>query len=580
MLPATMSQTRTTGGSEAAVNSGAGRAPALWILVPACAGVFAANLIPMGKPLLGGILALLAALGALIAASAGNDRATSLLTRRAHLFWAASVVICSFFLFYSYASARMRDHLEWKAALPPREVTMEMSIQSVYKTDKYGNQRGIARIMDAPAIQHYLVGQQVLYKMRGSIEVREGATFRVKGLIRRKPLDTGTESFEAWLRRNEVYFDFYRGEILEETAPPSRNVTTMLSVRGWMRERLLEGSDELPSIRAMVPAMLLGEKQLLSPDDKALFKETGMLHLFAVSGLHVCLVALTLEGLLAALRLPKTPRILAAQAFLVGYVWVIGAPPSAVRAFLMILFHRSASLAGRPSRGLPALAGSAVAVLVYDPRQLFDIGAQLSYGIVAGIMIYGLPLAAIIKEKAALYTDLPPQSLTSAHKAMLQARDWLADSVASGLGAFLVAMPLSVQYFGNFAPGSLLLNLLMAPFALLSAVASVLTILASAAALVPGLGWMEAVGIFFNHADWLCAWEMQGIIAAVDKVPFLFHSLYSPAWWVGGAASAVILALMCLKAQRNGRVSVPWLIGPPATLAVYIALCVFLHHPA
>jgi competence protein ComEC len=528
-------------------------------------------------PAIGATLALLAATGVIAASFSGKDSACP---RRKLLLWAGSVVTCAFLLFYTYASVRTRDRLEWKAALPPREVTLEMTVQAIYKTDNFGNQRGIARVRKAPAIQQYLEGQQLLYKIRGDITAREGATLRVKGLIRRKPLDAAADSFDAWLRRNEIYFDLYRAHILEETAPPSRNATTMLAVRGWMRDRLLEGSDKLLSIRAMVPAMLLGEKQLLSPDDKALFKETGMLHLFAVSGLHVCLVALTLEGLLAAFRLPKAPRILVAQAALIGYIWVIGAPPSAVRAFLMILFHRSASLAGRPSRGLPALAGSAVAVLVYDPRQLFDIGAQLSYGIVAGIMLYGMPLAQLIKEKTQLYEDLPPQNLTLPHKGMLKARDWLADSIATGLGAFLVAMPLSVQYFGNFAPGSLLLNLLMAPFALLSAVASVLTILAAGVALMPGLGWMGTVGVFFNHADWLCAWEMQGIIAAVDQVPFLFHTLKSPAWWTGGAASVTILACMSLKGKPRTLTNKLWLIGPPVTLAMYIALCLILRHPA
>jgi competence protein ComEC len=551
-----------------------GRTPLLWILVPACLGIYAASEWPLKHPVIACVFGILCATLAL-AATHRDDMARRFgnIAKRPSVLWATAVIGCAFALFWSYASARMLDRLEWKAALPPREVTMEMRVDAVYNTDKFGNHRGLARIVSAPEIQRYLIGQQATYRIQGDIAAREGATLRVKGIIARMPLEAEASSFDSWLKRSEVYFELRRAHIVEETAPPSRYMATTLTVRRWMREKLLEGSDKLPYIRAMVPAMLLGEKNLLSPDDKALFKETGMMHLFAVSGLHVGLVALTLEALLAALRVPRVPRIFAAQTVLLGYVCVIGAPPSAVRAFLMILCHRMASLGGRPSRGLPALAGSALAVILWDPRQLFDIGAQLSYGIVAAIMLYGMPLGNLMKRKLPLYDDLPAADYTFAHKGMLKSRDWLCDAVATTLAAFAVSVPLSMQYFGNFAPGSMLINLLMTPLALLSAVASVITIIFAGAALIPGLGFLAGAGIFFNYADWFCAWEMEGIIDAVGRVPLLFYKLTMPAPWLGGLATAAILALMVMLRHKQTSANIWWMLAPVATLVGVVVIC-------
>jgi competence protein ComEC len=485
--------------------------------------------------------------------------------------WGAAFVAGAFLVFYSYGSARMLDKLENRAALPPREATLEMRVTDVYAADKFGNQRGLAVIVKAPGIQHYLVRQKVIFRLKGD-PAREGATFLVTGIIQRKPLDPQPGTFDSWLEHSEIFFELRRGHIEKETAPPSWFTRTTLSARRWMRERLLEGSDKLEGIRAMVPAMLLGEKNLLTPEDKSLFKVTGMMHLFAVSGLHVGLVALTLETLLAACRVPRVPRILAAQAALFGYVCVIGAPPSAVRAFIMILFHRAAALDGRPSRGLPALAASALAVVVWDPRQLFDIGAQLSYGIVASIMLYGIPLAELMKAKLALYKDLPPADRTPYEKGMLVSRDWLCDAFATTLGAFFVSLPISIQYFGNFAPGSILLNLLMIPLALLSAVASVITILFASAALLPGLGFLAHAGIFFNFADWMCAWEMESVIDGVNRIPGLFYKVGFPTGWIGGAATVGVLAIMVLLRDKRTSGSLLWMLSPGLLVAAVVGI--------
>jgi len=544
----------------------------MWILVPAAAGIAFARSFAVPSPTVFAAAGLFFALTAVVLSRYGNSLGCKAAIR------STAIILSAFFIFAAYGAIRMRDRLEWCADLPPREATIEMKIAAAYPTDKWNRHRGIAEIVSAPKIQNYLVGQLVLYRADDKITTREGATLKVKGLVERLPVEKpdaapgSPDSFKGWLVDREVYFELRRAHILAETAPPTAFTTAMTRTRHWMRAKLLEGSDKLPYVRAMVPAMLLGESALLSPDDKAVFRTTGMMHLFAVSGLHVGLVALTLEMILASLRIGRRVRILVAMTALLGYVLVIGSPPSAIRAFLMIAFHRAGTLAGRPARGLPSLVASAVAVLVWDPSQFFDAGARLSYGIVAGIMLYGMPLGELMRDNWPLYEDLPRQSIGKYHSFMLGARDWIAETLGSTIGAFVVAAPLSIMYFGNFSPGSLLLNILMIPLALLSAVASVITIILAAAALLPGLAWLGAVGIFFNFADWACAWEMHDIITTISEAPLLFFKVGFPAQWCGPAATVAILALLVILRDRKLRASLPWMLAPVYLLAIIVAL--------
>jgi competence protein ComEC len=548
------------------------RTPLLWILVPAAAGIAFARAFAVKSPVA------VAAAGLAFAAIA-----IYLSYRKSHFrhdafLWPASTLLCAFFIFASYGSIRMRDRLEWCAGLPARAVTMEMRVETSYPYDKWGCQRGIAEITSAPQIQEYLVGQRVLFRVDGKIPVRESATLKVKGLIKRLPLDKpdceagSPDSFKGWLVDREVYFELKRAHIIAETIPPPPFTAAMTKTRLWMRGKLLEGSGKLSEIRAMVPAMLLGESGLLSPQDKAVFRTTGMMHLFAVSGLHVGLVAMTLEIILAGLRTGRRLRIPIALVILLGYVFVIGSPPSAVRAFLMIAFYRGGTLAGRPARGLPSLAASAVAVLVYDPTQLFDAGAQLSYGIVAGIMLYGVPLGKLLCEKLPLYEDLPSTSIGGRHLYMITARDWVAETIGVTIGAFAIGAPLSIQYFGNFSPGSLLLNILMIPLAMLSAVASVITIIFASIALLPHMAWIGGVGVFFNYADWACAWEMHELIATISDIPLFFFKVSYPAQWCGPLATVTILSLMILLRERKLQSNLLWMLSPVIALAGIVTL--------
>src|SRR5690606_8486486 len=91
-------------------------------------------------------------------------------------------------------------------------------------------------------------------------------------------------------------------------------------------------------------------------------------------------------------RLPRGAAFLLGTAILWTYVDITGGTPSAVRAFWMVTCLLGARQIRAPSNSLAALAASALVVLVIDPHQLFSASFQMSYGIVAALLLYGVPL--------------------------------------------------------------------------------------------------------------------------------------------------------------------------------------------
>ncbi len=514
-----------------ASGEGLARAPLLLPLVFFAVGIAVWRLILDTLPLFA--VALLALSGAVVVLS---------LSRKGGWGWHLALAGVCFLLGYGYAGVRLPNPMPERAALPAREAELVLRVERLFATDQWGRRGGVAQVVDAAHLLGRMDGQRVLFRTKEGDTLAEGGEFRMKGLFKRRPPAEDAGGFDAWLEQGGVYFDFTRASVLETVHPPPLWRQNLAELRGHLSLALRSGSEKMPEIRAMLPAMFLGEKRLLDEDDEALFRTTGMMHLFAVSGLHVGLVALLVEGLLGLLRIGRRGRAVCGMVVLLGYVLLIGAPPSAVRAFIMLLFHRAGSLWGRPARGLPSLCASALAVLLWNPAQLFDVGARLSYGIVAGILLYGLPLGEALRKSFRLYEMLPMSSIGPLRRAMLGARDWLCEGAGVCAGAFLVGAPLSVQYFGVFAPGSMLLNLLLVPLAFLSVSAAALASVLFLAGLAPGLGALALAGGFVSKAGWTGCLVMEALISAGGALPLLFFKMRFPLPWMGTALALALLA--------------------------------------
>jgi competence protein ComEC len=246
-------------------------------------------------------------------------------------------------------------------------------------------------------------------------------------------------------------------------------------IRGRAEDALGRG---MPKREAeLARGFVLGEDEHIDKTTVEDFRRAGLSHLLAVSGQNIALLALLAMPLLAAFGIPLRARLLWILAAIVVYVPLAGAGPSILRAGVMGGIGVLATLAGRRSSRLYALAVAAIVTLAVDPAIGSDIGWQLSFAAVLGILALASPLRAAIV-------------------ARIGSRGWrgaLAEGAAVTIAATLATAPLIAFHFEAISTMTLVANLLALPAV---APAMWLGMLTAVAGQVPGFpaGILNAIG--------------------------------------------------------------------------------------
>jgi competence protein ComEC len=272
------------------------RAPLLWIVAPLIGGLVVGKLLPATVPpgwLIGvGLLNLLAAL----------------IWRQRPLVWAAG--LCAGVLFSGVAFYELRRaRLDAWERLPPREAQLILAVERVFKSSDERRVNGLAHVVSAVAPLGELVGQRISFSLRRGLTQEiplRSEEIKALGVLQPLARDVKPDSFDAYLANAGVNFIFSRGRILATTKPAGRY--QQFCERGAKKLSALLGlgvEGKRPELTAIYRAMMLGQKQDLSPDQDVLFMRSGTMHLFAINGLHIGVVALALHVMLSLLRCPR-----------------------------------------------------------------------------------------------------------------------------------------------------------------------------------------------------------------------------------------------------------------------------------
>lgn len=216
-------------------------------------------------------------------------------------------------------------------------------------------------------------------------------------------------------------------------------------IRGRAEAALAQGMPAREA--ALARGFVLGQDEAIDTDTVEDFRRSGLSHLLAVSGQNVALLALLAMPVLAALAMPLRTRLVWILAAIALYVPLAGAGPSIVRAGVMGALAVLATLAGRRASSLFALAIAAIVTLAVDPRIGADVGWQLSFAAVLGILALATPL------RRAIVARLGRGSL----------RRVVADGSAITVAASLATAPLIAFHFGALSTTTLVANLLVLP---------------------------------------------------------------------------------------------------------------------
>ncbi|MFB3065063.1 MAG: ComEC/Rec2 family competence protein [Planctomycetota bacterium] len=218
----------------------------------------------------------------------------------------------------------------------------------------------------------------------------------------------------------------------------------------------------LPSdVAPLVAALLLGYRSGVSPEDRQSFERTGTLHLLAISGLHVLILAAGVHRLLRVLG--AGPRSAAAVTLLLAvlYAPLAGAGPPIRRAVGVLAFYALALALGRAPDVASALGGTALVLVLADPAGVHRIGFQLSFAAVAGIAWLARPWTERATRRHRLLARFP--AVRADHPLRLRVSGYLLRAFPAALAAWLSTAGLVAHAFGLVAPVAVAVNVAVGP---------------------------------------------------------------------------------------------------------------------
>ena len=320
------------------------------------------------------------------------------------------------------------------------------------------------------------------------------------------------------------------------------------SVRDWVRKvfsRYLSG-DYLNFILGI----FLGERAFLSKEMTSHFVNAGVIHILAVSGLHVGFVVFLLIYIFSMrLPLPKKISTLLVMVFLLFYTVLVGARPSVKRAAIIACCLLLSNLVERKADLLNLLGFSGIIILAIWPGELFTAGFLLSFAAVFGIVY--------------IYPKIAPDRPNARNKGffykwvILPAHKWVISPFFVSLSATVSTVPIVAFYFRRLQIVAPLANLAVIPLAGIALYLAFPILLFGS--------FCHELGSVFAASLWGCEKALFEITKFFASLSFSYTNIPHPRWWLIFLFFAMLVLVVELIKKRLVRVAVILLL---ATLLV------------
>ena len=268
-----------------------------------------------------------------------------------------------------------------------------------------------------------------------------------------------------------------------------------------------------PKTKAIIDALILGQRLELDKETIADYSNAGVIHILAISGLHISIIYFFIVFLLKPLKRVKFGaeiQLLIVLAILWLFAFLTGLPASVTRAVTLFSFISIGNYFNQPKAIYNALAISAFLILLVQPNSIFDIGFQLSYAAVLAIVLFQpfYKKFYFTENKIAIY---------------------FIDTVLVSLAAQIGVLPLSLYYFNQLPLLFLLANLIIIPLSSLVLIVGIIILplnyLLPTVAVFVGKVLALSIQFMNDYIHWIAQFE-NGIITNISFSSWLTFSLY------------------------------------------------------
>jgi competence protein ComEC len=410
-------------------------------------------------------------------------------------------------------------------------------------------------------------------------DVSAGNAIEIVGRLARPepPANPGEFDYAAYLSDREISAtlatrDVGSVTILERAGRPPSAWPSV--VRAWGQNVLI---NTLPAPQGdLAAALLLGDSPGMTTEDWDLYLRTGVIHVLAISGQHLVVLAGFLWIGLRLARVRRRRGALVVALVLVFYALVAGGRPPVMRSAWMVLAYSGGVLLGRPTNPANTFALAWLLVALTNPADVCNAGCQLSFLAVA-VLVWGVPGIAAMSYvlRLSLFGSRDPlqQAIDQSRPMLLQVLysvcRTIGEAYLMNVLVWLAVTPLAAYHFHLVSPIALLLG---PPLVLLTSVA----LLAGFAVLLlsPILG--SLAWPFALAAQWSLA-GCAGLTEIGSRMPgAYFYVPDVPAWWLRGFYGALLVALALRVPVRFPRLAVA---GFFAGLALGLILVLWPHRP-
>lgn len=469
------------------------------------------------------------------------------------LFLFPAVILLGILRLYFALAAFPEDHLLLQNTKRIKAVDGWIS-EAQYRRE--GKHRYVLQCVSVYTDSSKIKSSGKIYIFQGKYKTRlhYGQNIRISSPLQKPPLpgNPGAFNFRKYLQMKGVYFQTYLKKetclILPGESGNYLQRTFLIPLRDFLRAKI---ETNIPDpAGAVVKALILGERQDVDRGILKQFQKTGIVHVLAVSGLHVGFILMLFLLLFGLAGLSYKKRTLASLLFLFVFIALIDFKAPVLRAGIMAALYFAGQFMERKTNALNIIGVAGLLILIFAPQQLLQPGFQFSFA-AAGSILYAYPK----------FRSLP---LFKTKQPFIN--KWVMQPFLVSLSAVLGTVPLTWWYYGSLQTGAILVNVLLIPliggFVVLSFIFT----------LVVGTGLGIGAGL-----GWILYYYFEGVLtlnALFSRLPFIRVNVPRPSI----LSILLLLALLLLLFNLKKKTVFPALLllaalfylnsGPPDRLRI------------